>query len=258
MRLELDHIGTPSFQGDVPEWGTVLLFRWTNIKAIFIRLDKPLVFRGNLNKLLLRGVPSPHVILLCERPVVIQSLLSLFIGWFRPLRFHFLDWALLAWFCNRCSFGSWRRMRSLQLLQSLLPGRAVGTLDKGTLVLVATRSIKFPRERFLMLLYQPLRKFSDHVFPLCGGIGSGMPRVMRPSLTLAHLVLLVDWRLNERGLAWLSEKSLTLFCRAETRCMKSLSKSILARSRMIYRLLMSANLSEFQDSWCRSHTSRPT
>jgi hypothetical protein len=83
-------------------------------------------------------------------------------------------------------------MRSLQLLLSLLPGRAIGTLDEGTVILVHTRPIKFPRERFLMLLDKPLRKFSDHVFPLCRGIGSGMPRVMGPSLTLAHLVLLVD------------------------------------------------------------------
>ena len=88
-------------------------------------------------------------------------------------------------------------MRSLLLLLSLLPGRAVGTLDEGSVVLVHTRPIKFPRERFLMLLDKPLRKFSDHVFPLCGGIGRGMPWVMRPSLNLAHLVLLVDRRLNE-------------------------------------------------------------
>jgi hypothetical protein len=119
-------------------------------------------------------------------------------------------------------------MRSLQLLLSLLPGRAIGTFDKGTVVLVDMRPIKFPRERFLMLLDKSLRKFSNHVFPLCGGIGSGMPGVMRPSLALAHLILLVDRRLNERSLAWLAEKGLTLFCCAETSCVQSLSKSILA------------------------------
>ena len=71
MRLELDHIGTPTFQGDVPERWTELFFRCTNVKTVLIRLDKPLVSRGNLDELLLRGVPSPHVILLCERSVVI-------------------------------------------------------------------------------------------------------------------------------------------------------------------------------------------
>jgi hypothetical protein len=91
LRLELDNIGAPSFQGDVPEGWTVLLFASANVQAVLIRLDKPLVCRGNLDEVLLRGgVPLPHVILLCERPVVVQSLLTLFIGRFRPVRLYFL------------------------------------------------------------------------------------------------------------------------------------------------------------------------
>jgi len=57
-------------------------------------------------------------------------------------------------------------MRSLLLQLSLLPGRAVSTLDEGAVVLVSTRPIEFPGERFLMLLDQSLSKLSDHVFPL--------------------------------------------------------------------------------------------
>ena len=73
--LELDHIGAPSFQGDVPERWTVLLFSCAYVKTILIRLDKPLVCRGYLDEVLLKRVPSPHVIFLRERSVVIQSLL---------------------------------------------------------------------------------------------------------------------------------------------------------------------------------------
>ena len=91
LRLELDNIGASSFQGDVPEGWTVLLFASADIQAVLIRLDKTLVCRGNLEDVLLRGgVPPQHVIFLCERPVVVQSLLTLFIGRFRPLRLYLL------------------------------------------------------------------------------------------------------------------------------------------------------------------------
>lgn len=56
-------------------------------------------------------------------------------------------------------------MRSLLLQLSLLSGRAVSTLDEGTVILVHTRPIEFPGKRFLMLLDQALGKLSDHVFP---------------------------------------------------------------------------------------------